>query len=124
MTPALQGGAFAGALTSTPTLAAATAKTASEEPAVGYALTYPVGVVLTIVLVSLVLGRKWAAPKDPPPMAGQHLIDLTVEVLHPARMRMSPGSPNTRSGSPTCTGAARSEWFIRTRSSSPAMPSC
>src|SRR6478752_7298064 len=33
LTPALQGGAFAGALTSTPTLAAATAKTASEEPA-------------------------------------------------------------------------------------------
>jgi len=88
---ALQGGSFAGSMTSTPTLAAATAKAGSEEPAVGYALTYPVGVVLTIVVVSLVLGRTWPSPKDPLPAGGQHLVDLTVEVQHPARMRDVPG---------------------------------
>jgi putative transport protein len=91
LTSALQGGSFAGALTSTPTLAAATAKAGSDEPAVGYALTYPVGVVLTIVVVSVVLGRAWSCPKDPPPIAGQHLVDLTVEVLKPAPMRDVPG---------------------------------
>ena len=35
LTSALQGGSFAGALTSTPTLAAATAKAGSHEPALG-----------------------------------------------------------------------------------------
>jgi putative transport protein len=88
---ALQGGAFAGALTSTPTLAAATAKAVSEEPAVGYALTYPVGVVITIVAVSIILNRRWPSPKDPPPLAGQSLVDLTIDVLHRMQMRDVPG---------------------------------
>ncbi len=87
----LQGGSFAGSLTSTPTLAAATAKAGTEEPAVGYALTYPVGVVLTIVVVSFVLGRAWPAPKDPLPAGGAKLIDLTVEVQHSVPMRDVPG---------------------------------
>jgi len=91
LSAALQGGGFAGALTSTPTLAAATAKAASDEPAVGYALTYPIGVVVTIVVVSIVLGRSWPAPKDPLPAAGQNIIDLSVGVTRPARMRDVPG---------------------------------
>ena len=91
LTGALQGGAFAGGLTSTPTLAAATARAGTQEPAVGYALTYPVGVVLTIVAVSIILNRSWRSPKDPPPLAGQRLVDLTVEVLHPIRMIDVPG---------------------------------
>ena len=87
----LQGGTFAGSLTSTPTLAAATAKAGTDEPAVGYALTYPVGVVVTIVAVSLILNRTWPCPKDPPPLAGQALVDFTVEVEHPMRMSDVPG---------------------------------
>ena len=78
LTSALQGGAFAGSLTSTPALAAATAKAGSNDPAVGYALTYPVGVVLTIVMVSIILNRAWPAPKDPPSMSGLALVDLTI----------------------------------------------
>jgi putative transport protein len=91
LTSALQGGAFAGSLTSTPALAAATTTAGSNEPAVGYALTYPVGVVLTIVMVSFILNRAWPAPKDPPSMAGQALVDLTIVVQHPARMLEVPG---------------------------------
>jgi putative transport protein len=91
LTSALQGGAFAGSLTSTPALAAATAKAGSNDPAVGYALTYPFGVVLTIVMVSIILNRKWPAPKDPPSMAGQALVDLTIEVERPTRMEDIPG---------------------------------
>jgi putative transport protein len=91
LTSALQGGAFAGSMTSTPALAAATAKAGSNDPAVGYALTYPVGVVLTIVMVSIILNREWPCPKDPPPMAGQALLDLTIVVEHPARMEDVPG---------------------------------
>lgn len=88
---ALQGGAFAGSMTSTPALAAATGKAASNEPAVGYALTYPVGVVITIVAVSIILNRTWRSPKDPPLLAGQPLVDLTVVVEHPVPMEDVPG---------------------------------
>jgi putative transport protein len=88
---ALQGGTFAGALTSTPTLAAATAKAGSDEPAVGYALAYPFGVLITILLVSFVLGRRWPAPKDPVSAAGQGLVDLSIEVVRPVRMAEVPG---------------------------------
>ena len=91
LSSALQGGAFAGALTSTPTLAAATAKAGTDEPAIGYALTYPVGVVLTIVAVSAILNRRWSSPKDPPPISGQQLVDFTVEVRRPVQMRDVPG---------------------------------
>jgi putative transport protein len=93
LTSALQGGAFAGSLTSTPALAAATTKAGSNDPAVGYALTYPVGVVLTIVMVSFILNRAWPAPKDPPSMSGLSLVDLTIVVEHPMRMREVPGFP-------------------------------
>ena len=62
LTSAVRGGAFAGSLTSTPALASATARAASNEPAVGYALTYPFGVVLTIVVMSVILNRTWACP--------------------------------------------------------------
>ena len=97
LSSALQGGAFAGSLTSTPTLAAATAKaaaiapTSADEPAVGYALTYPIGVVVTIVAVSIILNRTWSSPKDPLPTAGQALVDFTIEVQRPGRMRDVPG---------------------------------
>ena len=89
--PALQGGAFAGSLTSTPALAAATGKAASNEPAIAYALTYPVGVVVTIVVVSVILNRKWESPKDQPLLAGQPLVDLTIVVEHPGPMLDVPG---------------------------------
>jgi len=88
---AIQGGAFAGSLTSTPALASATAKAASDEPAVGYALTYPFGVVLTIVAMSIILNRRWPCPKDQPPPAAQSLVDFTIEVERSARMADVPG---------------------------------
>lgn len=87
----LQAGTFAGALTSTPALASATAKAAGNEPAVGYALSYPFGVVLTIVAMSIVLNRSWPCPKDQPPPDLQALVDFTIEVQRGARMADVPG---------------------------------
>ena len=84
-------GAYAGALTSTPALAAAATATGSEEPAVGYSLAYPLGVVVTIVLVSVVLSRPWESPRDPQPAAGIGLIDVSAEVLRPGPLREIPG---------------------------------
>ena len=46
---AMIAGAFAGALTSTPALAAATTATGSPDAAVGYSRGYPVGVTLAII---------------------------------------------------------------------------
>ena len=72
--PALSGplraGAFTGALTSTPALAAATTASGSTEPAVGYALGYPVGVTVAIVVgrasSSDAGGRRAVTPSRPP----------------------------------------------------------
>ncbi len=91
LSPSIQAGTFAGALTSTPALASATARTASNEPAVGYALSYPFGVVLTIVAMSIVLNRSWPCPKDQPPLAARALVDFTIEVQRAARMADVPG---------------------------------
>ena len=88
----LSAGVFAGALTSTPALAAATAAAGgSEEPAVGYALCYPVGVTIAILVVAATLTRAWPARRDPDSAAGTGLIDISVEVERPGPLRDVPG---------------------------------
>jgi putative transport protein len=90
---AFQGGAFAGVGTSTPTLAAATAAAGGgTEPAVGYALTYPIGIVLGIIAVHLELGRRRVTPRDPGSAAVADLTDLTVVVGRRARLAEVPGA--------------------------------
>ncbi|WP_448070499.1 aspartate-alanine antiporter-like transporter [Georgenia yuyongxinii] len=96
LSPALASGAFAGAQTSTPALAAATALTGTDEPAVGYSLAYPVGVTVTILVVAVVLSRPWRARRDPDPVAGVGLVDISVEVERPVRMRDIPGFADDR----------------------------
>lgn len=76
----LAAGTYAGALTSTPALAAAAAASGSSEPAVGYALTYPVGVTVAIVGVAAVVGRRWPGRRDPEPAAGVGLVAVTAQV--------------------------------------------
>ena len=49
ISPTVRGGVYAGALTSTPALAAAIAKAGSQEPAIGSAMSYPIGVTLAIL---------------------------------------------------------------------------
>lgn len=76
----LRAGAFTGALTSTPALAAAATASGSTEPAVGYALTYPVGVTVAIVVVAVVVNRRWPSRRDPQPAAGLGLEAVTARV--------------------------------------------
>ena len=84
-------GIFAGALTSTPALAAATAGAGgSQDPAVGYALAYPVGVTVAIVVVALTVGRSWRARRDPDAADGD-LINISVEVTRAGPLRDVPG---------------------------------
>lgn len=91
LTPAVAAGAFAGALTSTPALATAAERAGSEEPAVGYALSYPVGVIVTILLVAVILSRPWTGRRDPDSVAGQGLVDISVEVERATRLDDVPG---------------------------------
>ncbi|MEE6287568.1 TrkA C-terminal domain-containing protein [Georgenia sp. MJ173] len=91
VSPTMAAGAFAGSLTSTPALAAASTAAGTQEPAVGYSLAYPVGVVVTIVVVSLVLARRWPAGRDHVPAAGISLVDVSVEVEHPGPLDDIPG---------------------------------
>ncbi|MCA1781825.1 MAG: aspartate:alanine exchanger family transporter [Dermatophilaceae bacterium] len=88
---ALAGGTFAGALTSTPALATAAERAGTNEPAVGYSLAYPVGVIMTILLVAVILSRPWPARRDPDSLAGQRLIDISVEVERPSMLADIPG---------------------------------
>jgi putative transport protein len=87
---AMGAGIFSGALTSTPALAAATAGArGSQEPAVGYALAYPVGVTVTILVVAWAAGRTWRARRDPDG-GDQALVNISVEVEHPGPLRDVP----------------------------------
>ncbi len=88
---ALTAGIYAGALTTTPALAAATSASGSGLPSVGYSLGYPVGVIMAIVAVSLVVSRKWEALNDEPSLAAQTLFATTVRVLNPMSVRALPG---------------------------------
>ena len=84
-------GAYAGALTSTPALAAATAAIGTEEPAVGYSLGYPVGVVLAILAVALVVGRDWPGGRDTPSLAAAGIVARTAAVERPTALTAVPG---------------------------------
>lgn len=87
----LTAGAFTGALTSTPALAAAQSATDSAEPAVGYSLAYPVGVTIAILVVAATVSRTWTARRDPQPAAGVGLEAVTAEVGVSTRLQDVPG---------------------------------
>jgi putative transport protein len=86
------GDAYAGVGTSTATLAAATQAAGTLDPAVGYALTYPSGVVLGILAVHLEMRRRRKTPKDKPSAAAAGLTDLTVVVEREACLIDVPGA--------------------------------
>lgn len=74
-------GTFAGALTSTPALSAATVATGgSPEAAVGYALAYPVGVVVGLTVIAVVLTRRFPARRDAESLAGAGLQATSLRV--------------------------------------------
>lgn len=87
----LRAGTFAGALTSTPALAAATTASGSSEPTVGYALGYPVGVTVAILVVAAVVGRVWPSRRDPQPAAGVGLEAATAQVHRSTLLAKVPG---------------------------------
>ncbi|MDO4791657.1 MAG: TrkA C-terminal domain-containing protein [Buchananella hordeovulneris] len=73
-------GTYAGLMTSTPALSAATTVTGSVEPGVGYALAYPIGTVMALLFISWTLRRKWPEHKDTPSLSGKGLYATSVAV--------------------------------------------
>lgn len=88
---AVAAGVYAGSLTSTPALSTATEAAGSDSPAVGYALGYPVGVLVAIIGVSLIAKRLWAGTNDTASYAGVSLFACTAVVEHPMAIRDVPG---------------------------------
>ena len=62
-------GVWTGSLTATPAMALANQLTGGQAPAVGYGLSYLVGVVGTIIAITLLAARPWSSsPRDPAPV--------------------------------------------------------
>ncbi|MYT69201.1 transporter [Streptomyces sp. SID8367] len=90
--PFLAGG-YAGIGTTTPGLAAAQAASDDPaQPAVGYAIGYPLAVVITIVFVAAIAARRtWKARRDPDSGLPSKLVYRTVQVTGSARWAEVPG---------------------------------
>lgn len=87
LSPSLSVGLYTGALTAAPALDAASRLTSSPEAAVGYALAYPVGVLVGLIVVTVVGARSWEGKNDTPSLVGTHLEAATIRVEHPMSMR-------------------------------------
>lgn len=87
----LTSGIYAGALTTTPALAAASAIAGTAAPAVGYSLSYPAGVVVGIIIVAIIINRPWPGKHDTPSLAGQHLKAVTALATRDVNIRSIPG---------------------------------
>lgn len=70
-------GLFAGSGTSTPTLQAALAVAGNQDPAIGYSVSYPFGVVGPIILMTLMTGL--FKPKFKPPAPKVRVAELTLD---------------------------------------------
>lgn len=101
------GGIFAGVLTATPALAAASdALGGSSTPAVGYAIAYPVGVILTMVMLTYVTRTSSPGHRDPDPVSASGLVDFSVLVHRDVAIAEIPGvaSPTGDDGETGGTG--------------------
>lgn len=78
--PAVAAGVYAGALTNTPALAAATEQAGTAGPTVGYSVTYVGGVLLMLLTAAWALRR--GAPEGDDDAEPEPIVARTVEVTH------------------------------------------
>ncbi|MCI6206938.1 MAG: transporter [Corynebacterium glucuronolyticum] len=97
------GGMYAGVLTATPALAAAQdALDGAMSPAVGYSIAYPVGVIVTMIGLTILARFRFPARNDPAHAASEGLVNTTAIVDKPMRVSEIPGIasvPGTYGGS-------------------------
>ncbi len=91
LTPAHVAGLYAGVLTSPAIDAATSATNGAGDTLVGYAISYPVGVVVAMIMVSFVATKKWPATKDNTSMAEAGLTAVSTVVDRETSIRATPG---------------------------------
>ena len=91
LTPAHVAGLYAGVLTSPAIDAASTATHGAGNTLVGYALSYPVGVVVGLIMVAFIAKRRWPAAKDNTSMAEAGLTSVSTVVDRETSIRETPG---------------------------------
>ena len=79
-------GLYAGALTSPAIDAATSATHGAGNTLVGYALSYPTGVVVAMIMVTFIARRKWPAAKDNTSMADAGIAAVSTVVDRPTSM--------------------------------------
>lgn len=84
-------GLFAGVLTSPAIDAATSATHGAGDTLVGYALSYPVGVIVALIMVAMVARRRWPATRDNTSMAEAGLTAVSTVVDRPTSIRETPG---------------------------------
>ncbi|MDB5962783.1 MAG: YidE/YbjL duplication [Massilia sp.] len=87
---ATAGGLFAGAGTSTPTLQAAIAASGSTDPAIGYSVAYPIGVIGPIILMTLM--ERWLKPQVAPPSPALRTAEVTADARFAGRTMAEVGA--------------------------------
>ena len=93
LSPAHVAGAYAGVLTSPAIDAAIAATNGSGDTLVGYALAYPVGVLVGLAVVAAVIDRPWPGRRDTPSLAQAGLTAVTTSVERAMRVGQIPGWP-------------------------------
>lgn len=91
LTSAHIAGLYAGVLTSPAIDAATSATQGAGDTLVGYAIAYPVGVVVAMVMVSMVATKKWPATRDNTSMAEAGLTAVSTVVDRETSIRATPG---------------------------------
>ncbi|MES9277148.1 TrkA C-terminal domain-containing protein [Cutibacterium acnes] len=91
LTPAHVAGLYAGVLTSPAIDAASMATRGAADTLVGYALSYPVGVVVGLIMVAIIAKRCWPASKDNTSMAEAGLTAVSTVVDRETSIRQTPG---------------------------------
>ncbi|WP_130864692.1 aspartate:alanine exchanger family transporter [Acidipropionibacterium timonense] len=91
LTPAHVAGLFAGVLTSPAIDAATSATHGAGDTLVGYALSYPTGVVVAMIVVALVARRRWPARKDNTSLAEAGITAVSTVVDRHTSIRRTPG---------------------------------
>ncbi|MBE1539467.1 aspartate:alanine exchanger family transporter [Micrococcus yunnanensis] len=85
-------GVWTGSLTATPAMALANQLTGGQAPAVGYGLSYLVGVVGTIIAITLLAARPWSSsPRDPAPVTDGKLRFTAAAATSALAVRDIPG---------------------------------
>ena len=85
-------GMFAGSGAATPALSSASAIVPGETaPAVGFAIAYPLAVVLGMLIIPPITRSKMSGKNDPSSVSATDLLDITVEVERTMKISKIPG---------------------------------